>query len=494
MIERYDVIVVGAGNAAFCAAHAAREQAERVLVLEKAPRERAGGNSYFTAGAFRTAFGSLEQLRPLFPSLTDEQAACIDLPPYTEEHYLEDLRRLTEGRCDPELAGVLVKESFATIRWMAARGIRWEPLFARQSFKVGERVRFWGGLAVGIAGGGPGLMEQHTVAARAAGVEICYGSPVVELLLDRRGGVRGVVCATEEGRQRIEAGAVVLACGGFEADARLRAMYLGPNWDIARVRGTACNTGEVLQMALAAGAQPFGHWSGCHAIAWDAGAPLTGDWKLTNRLSRQSYPLGIVVNRQARRFLDEGADFRNLTYAKYGAEILKQPSALAYQLFDARTLPLLSKEDYEAPGTSRAEADTVGGLATKLGIDPAALERTITEFNAAVQPGEFNPAIKDGKGTVGISPPKSNWAQPLDRPPFVAFPVTCGITFTFGGLRVSTDGQVIDQGGRPMHGLYAAGELVGGLFYHNYPGGSGLMAGSVLGRRAGAAAGQAARS
>jgi tricarballylate dehydrogenase len=493
MSQRFDVVVVGAGNAAFCAAHAARQVVERVLVLEKAPPERAGGNSYFTAGAFRAAYGTLEDLRSVLPELTDEQAAQIDMPPYTEQHFLDDLRRLTQDRCDPELAAVLVGDSFPTIRWLHDKGLRWELLYKRQSFRVGDRIRFWGGLVLGTVGGGVGLMEWHAAAAHARGIEVRYSSPVIDLVRDSRGSVRGVLCACERGAQRIEASAVVLASGGFEADARLRAMYLGPNWDVAKVRGTACNTGEVLQLALAAGAQAYGHWSGCHSIAWDAGAPPTGDWNLTNRLSRQSYPLGILVNRQGRRFLDEGADFRNLTYARYGAEILKQPEALAYQLFDARTLPLLGHEDYDAPGASRVESDSIAELARKLGIDPVALERTVNEFNAAVQPGEFNPAIKDGKRTIGIEPPKSNWAQPLDQPPFVAFPVTCGITFTFGGLRIDTDGRVLDRVNHPIAGLYATGELVGGLFYHNYPGGSGLTAGAVFGRRAGTAAARQVR-
>jgi tricarballylate dehydrogenase len=493
MSQTYDVIVVGAGNAAFCAAHAAREHAERVVVLEKAPRERAGGNSYFTAGAFRTAYGNLQTLRSVLPGLTDEQASRIQLPAYTREEFLGDLVRLTEGQCDLELAGVLVNDSFDTVRWMHNKGVRWELAYDRQSFTVGEKIQFWGGIAIAAAGGGPGLMEQHRRAARERGVEVRYASPVVELV-SQAGAVRGVVCAGEKGRALLQARAVVLACGGFEADPGRRARYLGPGWDVARVRGTECNTGEVLEMALAAGAQAYGHWSGCHSIAWDAGAPPTGNWNLTNRLSRQGYPFGIMVNRQANRFLDEGADFRNLTYARYGAEILKQPGALAYQLFDARTLPLLSKADYSAPGTSRVEAGSIGEMAVQLGLNPQALEKTVRDFNTAVGPGTFNPAIKDGKRTVGIDPPKSNWAVPLDRPPFVAFPVTCGITFTFGGLRVNSDAAVLDTSGRPMAGLFAAGELVGGLFYHNYPGGSGLMAGSVFGRRAGWAAGRLAVS
>jgi tricarballylate dehydrogenase len=198
--------------------------------------------------------------------------------------------------------------------------------------------------------------------------------------------------------------------------------------------------------------------------------------------------LGIVVNREGHRFVDEGADFRNYTYAKYGAEILHQPGAIAYQLFDSQTEPLLRQDEYTAPGVSRFEADTVGALAERMGVDPGKLEKTVEEFNAAVQPGEFDPSIKDGKRTEGIDPPKSNWAQPLDSPPFYGFAVTCGITFTFGGLRIDEDARVLDRSNNPIPGLHAAGELVGGLFYFNYPGGTGLTSGAVFGRRGGRAA------
>jgi tricarballylate dehydrogenase len=484
MTGRYDVVVVGGGNAAFCAAHAARERAERVLMLEKAPRERAGGNSYFTAGAFRVAYGSLEAVRPILPDLADEQAARIDLPPYTDADFMADLQRLTEGRCDPELAAILVGDSFEAVRWLHDKGIRWELMYVRQSFPVGERIQFFGGLALGTVGGGRGLIEQHVAAARETGIEIRYDSPVVGLLRDGRA-VSGVVVDGPDGPEEIAAGSVVLACGGFEADPRMRAQYLGPNWDVAKVRGTAANTGDGIQMALDVGAQPYGHWSSCHAVFWDAGAPPTGDWELTNQLSKLGYPIGLIVNRDARRFVDEGADFRNYTYAKYGAEVLRQPGAIVYQLFDQKVVPLLRKDEYMIPSATRAEAGTVRELATKLGLDPDALAGTIDEYNAAVQPGEFNPSIKDGKRTLGVEPPKSNWAQRLDSPPFVAYPVTVGITFTFGGVRIDAAGRVLDRADRPIRGLHAAGELVGGLFYHNYPGGSGLMAGAVFGRRAG---------
>jgi tricarballylate dehydrogenase len=289
-------------------------------------------------------------------------------------------------------------------------------------------------------------------------------------------------------REELLARAVVLAAGGFESNPQMRAAHLGPNWDVAKVRGTPHNTGEVLRAALAHGAQAYGHWSGCHAIQWDAGAPPTGDRELTNRYSRQSYPVAIVVNADGERFIDEGADFRNYTYAKYGAEVLRQPQGIAAQIFDARTVEMLRTIDYEAPGATRVDAGTLAELAEGLGIDAARLVRTVAEFNAAIRPGDFDPTIKDGKRTEGIEPPKSNWALPVEQPPFTAFPVTCGITFTFGGVRVDDHARVLDTDGRPLPGLFAAGELVGGLFFHNYPGGSGLTAGAVYGRRAGYAA------
>lgn len=358
-------------------------------------------------------------------------------------------------------------------------------MYDRQSFEVGNKRQFWGGLVLGVVGGGKGLMEQHTISADANGIEVRYGSAVNGLLLNDKGIVTGVSCSNPDGHEDIEAGAVILACGGFEADRDMRATHLGSEWSVAKVRGTPYNTGEGLQMALDAGAQPHGHWGGCHAVAWDVAAPPSGDFELTNLLTKQSYPIGLIVNAEGERFVDEGADFRNYTYAKYGAEILRQPGGLAYQLFDAKTEPLLRQDEYTAPGVSRFEAHTIRDLAEKMGIDAYALKQTVDDFNVAVQPGTFNPATKDGKCTVGIEPPKSNWAQPLDTPPFYGFAVTCGITFTFGGLHVDENARVLSADGKPIPGLYAAGEMVGGLFYHNYPGGSGLTSGAVFGRRAG---------
>ncbi len=277
-----------------------------------------------------------------------------------------------------------------------------------------------------------------------------------------------------------------------EADPALRARHLGPGWERALVRGTPENTGEVLQAALAAGAAPFGDWGSCHSVAWDAGAPPQGGERvLTNQLTRQSYPLGIVVNTLGQRFVDEGADYRNYTYAKYGREILAQPDGIAFQLFDAATRPLLRTEEYDSTPITAATADTLEELAAALGIDADGLRRTVDEFNASIVDVPFDPAVKDGRA-ARVRPPKSNWALPLAEPPFHGFAVRCGITFTFGGLRVDDGARVLDADGRPIPGLHAAGELVGGLFSGNYPGGSGLTAGAVFGRTAGATAARAA--
>ena len=485
----WDVIVAGAGNAGMCAAHAARERGRRVLVLEKADEAWSGGNSAFTAGAIRLAHGGLEDVRDLVEGVDDELAATTDLDPYTEDDFLADMRRVTLGRGDEAMARILVGDSAGVVRWLRDKGLRFRLMYERQANEVNGRRRFWGGLAVGTVDGGEGLMAQHRAAAARDGIELRHGAAVEDLLRGDDGAITGVAIRHADGtREDLRAGAVVLAAGGFESNPQMRAAHLGPNWDVAKVRGTPHNTGEVLRAALAHGAQAYGHWSGCHAIQWDAGAPPTGDRELTNRYSRQSYPVAIVVNADGERFIDEGADFRNYTYAKYGAEVLRQPQGIAAQVFDARTVRMLRTIDYEAPGATRVDADTLGELAEGLGIDAERLERTVAEYNAAIADGDFDPTIKDGKRTEGIEPPKSNWALPVEEPPFTAFPITCGITFTFGGVRVDQDARVLDVAGRPLPGLFAAGELVGGLFFHNYPGGTGLTAGAVYGRRAGSSA------
>jgi tricarballylate dehydrogenase len=252
--------------------------------------------------------------------------------------------------------------------------------------------------------------------------------------------------------------------------------------------------GEGLRMALDIGACPYGNWSGRHAVSWERYAPDYGDLNMLESSYRHSYPYSIMINADGKRFVDEGADFYNYTYAKYGAEVLKQPGQFAYQMFDAKAKDLLRPE-YGDRKVTRFTADTLEDLASKLeGVNAENFLKTVREFNASVTTNvPFNKGIRDGRRTIGIDPPKSNWANPLDTPPFTAYAVTCGVTFTFGGLRIVPEtAQAVDLNFDPIPGLYAAGEMVGGIFYFNYPAGTGLVSGSVFGRIAGTAAADAA--
>ena len=285
-------------------------------------------------------------------------------------------------------------------------------------------------------------------------------------------------------------GAIRLALDDPDAAARDLTAAAGVIADLA---APAFNTGDGIRMALDIGAMPTGNWSGCHAVGWDRNAPPFGDLAVGDGFQKHSYPLGIMVNATGKRFVDEGADFRNYTYAKYGHVVLQQPGQFAWQVFDAKVTDLL-RDEYRIRQVTKASADTIGELAAKLDdVDAGAFVAEVEAYNAAVMTEvPFDPAVLDGRGTKGLEVPKSNWAQTLDTPPFEAFAITCGIPFTFGGLKVTTEGHVIDNDGMPIPGLYAAGELVGGLFYFNYPGGTGLMSGAVFGRAAGASAARAA--
>ncbi len=487
MIGAYDVVIAGAGNAALCAALAARERGARTLVLERAPEHLRGGNTYFTGGGFRFPYDGLDDVRRLIPDLSDAEAEAIDVGSYPPDQMHADMMRVSEGLADDELTDLIVRNAFPTTLWMRERGVRWVLQYGRQSFESGGVRRFWGGLISEAVGGGKGLSDDLFALAERAGAEIRYDTKAVDLRLDTAGRVYGLAVQSPDARYEIDARAVVLACGGFEANAEMRTRYLGPGWELAKVRGTRFNTGDGIRMALDAGAMAYGHWSGCHAVAWDLNAPAFGNRSIGDLYQKHSYPLGIVVNVDGKRFIDEGADFRNYTYAKYGREILRQPHRAAFQIFDAKVAHLL-RDEYRIAQVTKAEAKSIDELADALGVDHVGLVETVRAFNAGVQEGAFDPSLLDGKRTLGIDPPKSNWSQSIDTPPFLGFAVTCGITFTFGGLRVDSSARVLDGDGRAIHGLYAAGELVGGLFYFNYAGGSGLMAGAVLGRIAGESA------
>jgi len=489
-----DVVVVGAGNAAFAAAVAAAEQGARVTVLERAPEPLSGGNTRFTAGAMRFAYDGVDDLRRLMPDLTDEEVAATDFGAYPQARFFEDMGRVTDYRTDPDLCETLVTGSRPTMLWMAGKGHRFAPIWGRQAFKVGGRFKFWGGLTVEAVGGGPGLVEAWTKIAAREGIEVLYGARAVSLIAGDAG-VTGVRIKQAGRTREIAAGAVVLAAGGFQANTEWRTRYLGPGWDTAKVRGSRFNTGDGLRMALEIGAMSTGQWSGCHAVGWERNAPEFGDLAVGDGFQKHSYPFGVMLNARGERFVDEGADFRNYTYAKYGREILKQPRQFAWQVFDAKVRHLL-RDEYRIKQVTKVTAETLEELCAKLeDVDAAAALATLRAYNAAVRTDvAFDPNVKDGRRTEGLAVPKSNWANRLDEPPFEAYAVTCGITFTFGGLRIDATGQVLDVDLAPIGGLYAAGEMVGGLFYENYPGGTGLMAGAVFGRLAGTNAGKMATS
>ncbi|MGH6619233.1 MAG: FAD-dependent tricarballylate dehydrogenase TcuA [Alphaproteobacteria bacterium] len=481
-----DIIVVGAGNAATCAALSAVEHGAKVLMLETAPKESRGGNSAFTGGAFRFSYNGVDDLMQLCPSLADEDLDNIDFGTYTHEQYYDDVFRMTQYRSDADLVEVLVTSSFDTAKWMTTHGIELIPSLGRQAFKVDGKFKFWGGLALRINGGGEQLVATLHEMAEKAGIRVVYEATAVDLLQDGGRGIYGVRCRHGGKTHDLEAKAVILACGGFESNQAMRARYLGPGWDLAKVRGTEFNNGEGLEMALRIGAMPYGHWSGCHAVAWDLNAPPYGDLAIGDQFQKHNVPFSIVVNANGERFRDEGEDFHSYCYARYGGEILQQPGMFAWQIFDQKVTHLLRSE-YRIRRITKVEANTIEALAEKLdGVNAQNFIRTVKTFNAACRTDvPFDPNVHDGRCTEGLAINKSNWANPLDTPPFEAFAVTAGVTFTFGGIKVSTLAEVERHGKKKIPGLYAAGEMVGGLYFHNYASGTGLMAGATFGRIAG---------
>jgi tricarballylate dehydrogenase len=482
--EHFDVVVVGCGNAALCAAMSAKENGASVLVLEKAPPEWRGGNSYFTGGLFRFAFDSDEDVFELVGDISEKEKSNVEIKPYTSENFFDDMLRLTDNMTDGDLANTLIFESLPTMKWLRTKNVRFILASGRQAFKVGNKLRFWGGLILEAVGGGVGLVDMEIEQAGKEGIEIRYATKATHLMTDRTGCIIGIEVRGPDGPYEIEADAIVMAAGGFQANTEMRCRYLGPDWELAKVRGTPYNTGEGIKMALDIGAQSFGHWSSSHTVQWDICAPPFGDRKVGESFQKHSYPFGIIVNVNGERFVDEGADFRNYTYAEYGRRVLRQPSRTAWQVFDKKCLSLM-RDEYRIREVTKCQANSIEELAQQMDINTENFVKTVKEYNDAVQDTEFNPTILDGKKTVGIEPPKSNWAQRIDEPPFEAYGVTAGITFTFGGLRTLNTGQVLNMENEPIIGLYACGELMGGLFYYNYPGGSGLMSGAVFGKIAG---------
>lgn len=481
------VIVVGGGNAGLVAALAARDQGAQVILLEASSKETRGGNSRFSGALFRFAHEGRDSLVPLLSDDAQSVAFKVKVGAYSREDYNSDIQETSRGRTWDSLSRILIDQSYDTVAWMRDHGVPWEITigkFVKDPSTISEDDPYpipAGGI-VRATGAGIGLVESLYVSAERAGVDIWYDSPVEDLILGN-GVVLGVTGRRDQQPFELR-GPVVLASGGFEANPEMRARYLGPGWDLVKVRGTALNTGHLLQRALAVGARAVGHWSGCHAAPVDASAPDVGDLAHTDETARYSYPYGLLVNVAGQRFVDESEDHYYKTYAKTGAAIREQPGGVAFQIFDQQTLHLLQPRY----STSKPViANTIGELAEKLGVDARGLKATVEDFNASVLDSvPFGPLDLDGRSTApGIHPRKSNWALRLDLAPFVAYPVACGITFTYGGVGITERAEVQRAFGGVIGGLYATGEISGGFFYHNYPAGSGLMRGAVFGRIAG---------
>ncbi len=451
--ELFDVAVLGGGNAALCAALSARERGARVVVLETAPRAFRGGNSRHT-----------RNLRCMHDAPTD-----VLTDSYSEQEYLADLIRVTGGQTDEMLARLVVRDSATCPAWIRQFGGRLQPALGG-TLQLDRTNAFF-------LGGGKALMNSYYAAADRLGVRIVYDAQVFALdVVDGRFGGASVVTSGRE--TVVRANAVVLAAGGFESNLEWLKEIWGDAADNFIIRGTPYNTGTVLKQMLACGAQPVGDPAQCHAIAVDARAPKF-DGGIVTRLD--SVPLGIVVNKHGERFYDEGEDVWPKRYAIWGQLIARQPDQIAYSIVDAKVARTFMPSVFPP-----MVASSIGELARRLSLAPAALEDTVAAFNRAVQPASFNHAVLDGCRTEGLTPNKSNWAQPIDAPPYWGYPLRPGITFTYLGVKVDDRARVIMTNGQPAANVFAAGEIMAGnVLGKGYVAGVGMTIGTVFGRIAG---------
>lgn len=483
--DAVDVVVVGSGVAGLSAAITAAEAGRAVVLVDAAPETDSGGNTRYSIGVARVAYDSWDEVAHIGDvGRPEDDAPAL---PYPVEQFHADLVRASRGQGDSALQRVVARDSAALIQWMRQHGVRWTVTpfrFGRQhprSDQNGQVVSLPPGAPLFAEGGGAEVSSSLLAAGRKAGVRIDFNTavrairtgPAPAVILDRDGTV-------------IAARSIVLAAGGFDADKAARAKYLGAGWDLVRVRGSRFNTGRVLEAAMQAGAAPAGHWSGVHSVASDPNGPAYGDPAIGDVHGRYSYPYGITVNARGERFFDEGADEKNFTYATVGRHIHEQPAGVAFQLFDEAATELLEPRYATA---DPVVADTVEELATQLSVPAAQLCRTVREFNDACPSGIFDPHSLDGLSADPVGqPPKSNWAVPLTAAPFRAYRVEPVVSFTFGGLAVDTQACVLNSAGDPIPGLYACGDIVGGIAVHNLPAGTGMIAAGVFGRIAGKSA------
>ena len=449
----YDVLVIGGGNAALCAAITARRAGAGVLLLECASKDFRGGNSRHT-----------RDVRYMHKGATNFVTGAYD-----EEEFWQDLLGVTGGATNEHLARLTIRESEDLGDWMPANGVHWQKPLAGTLHLTRSNLF--------MLGGGKAMMNAYYDRAAKLGVEICYESQVNSL--DVREGEFISASAVSGGAARdIKARTTVVAAGGFEANISWLKEYWGDAAENFVIRGTPYNQGLLLKELLKYGAKPVGDPRGCHAVALDARAPKF-DGGIVTRLD--SVPFGIVVNREVKRFYDEGEDFWPKRYAIWGKLIAEQPAQIAYSIIDSKAMPHFIPSVFPP-----VEAGSIAELATALNIDPAALVDVVEGFNQSVRKGSFEPGILDNCHTEALSPPKSHWACPIDQPPFYGYPLRPGITFTYLGVTVNEQAQVILQSDQPAKNIFAAGEMMAGnILGRGYLAGFGLTIGSVFGRIAG---------
>src|SRR4051812_14534815 len=462
LTRKFDVLVVGGGNAALCAAISARRAGASVLVLEGAPKFYRGGNTRHT-----------RNMRCAHDAATD-----ILTGPYPEQEFWEDLLRVTGGQTDEELARFMIAESKDILGWIVEQGVRWQPSLGG-TLSLGRTNSFF-------LGGGRAMLNALYLTAEKLGVDILYDAEVIDLAIDD-GMFLSATLQQGDGSLDVRASTLVAAAGGFEANIEWLKEYWGDAADNFLIRGTPYNRGSILKLLLAKGVQDVGDPTQCHAVAIDARAPKFDGGIITRH---DSVVFGIVVNKHAQRFYDEGEDIWPKRYAIWGRLVAAQPDQIAYIIFDSSVVTSFMPTLFPPIG-----APTIAELAGKLELDPVALEKTVTDFNAAVQPGTFDHTILDDCRTAGITPAKTHWARKIEHAPYLAYPVRPGITFTYLGTRVNRQSRMVMKDGKPSANMFAAGEIMAGnVLGKGYAAGIGMTIGSVFGRVAGREAAKNARN
>ena len=459
LARRYDVIVIGGGNAALCAALEARRGGRSVLILEAAPRDMRGGNSRHTRNV-----RYLHQREDYYLGGA-----------YTEDEFYQDLLQVTGGNTNEDLARLTIRSSEGVGQWMSGNGISWQgPL--RGTLSLSRTNAFF-------LGGGKALLNIYYETAGAMGIDSAFDAEVTGLEL-RPDAYHSVFVGHDPTRREFEAKVIVAAAGGFEANLEWLAQYWGDAAKNFIIRGTPYNRGGLLRLLLDAGAKAIGDPREYHAVACDARGPQF-DGGIVTRLD--SLPFGIVVNRDAQRFSDEGIDFWPKRYASWGGLIARQPNQIAYSILDSTMTEAFMPSLYPA-----IRADSLHELAVSLGLDPVALEATVTRFNSAITTGTYDATVLDDCATHGIEPAKSHWARPVSTAPYFAYPLRPGITFTYHGVGVDERARVLGEDGKPLGNVYAAGEIMAGnVLGRGYLAGFGMTIGTVFGRIAGREAARA---